>query len=101
MFRIKFKQTFLPTECGRSYLFTPAGFIHHIQFALVTGTVACFPITRLALVAYLWIPPLPSLECHEYPSIEKPHSIMVPIHYGFFKNKVCETRFLKLYFSNL
>jgi len=29
------------------------------------------------------------------------HTVMVPINYGFFKNKVCETRFLKLYFSNL
>jgi len=26
---------------------------------------------------------------------------MVPIHYVFFKNKVCGTRFLKHYFSNL
>jgi len=28
-------------------------------------------------------------------------SLMVPIHYVFFKNNVCETRFVKQFFSQI
>jgi len=66
-----------------------------VRFGLIGGLLMqCSLFTRQMTLAF-------DVCLGDYGDADTIYVVMVPIHYGFFKNKVCETRFLKLYFSNL